>query len=115
VKLWAAPTWFKRAYRKAFGHCKHTEYGDAITRLNQNHGFTWLDHFGESIAGGSERRIFVSEPYSLNARQLAEIDSLAKAIDCRYEISANSWWYPGRTLRVEFHEKTAQKSGDHAE
>ena len=104
IKLWGAPVWFKKAYRKSFGGCKRTEYGDVVTRLANNHGFAWLDHFGESVWYSGEK-IFVSEPYQITNKDHSQISELARELDCEYRISSNSWWYPGHTIRIEFYEK----------
>jgi hypothetical protein len=65
---------------------------------------SWLDHFGSTtLADG--RAAFVSEPYHVTAAELAECQEIAARVGCDFWVSANSWWYPGVTIRLVFAKK----------
>lgn len=59
----------------------------------------WLDHWGSTTLHDG-RLAFVSEPYHLTPFDIQQIDYVATAIKAQWWIDANSWWYPGRTIRV---------------
>jgi len=67
-------------------------------------GWEWLDHHGTTTFRG--RPAFVSEPYHLTRKDVDNIDDLCKAIGCEWFIDANSYHYPGYTIRVLIHEPT---------
>lgn len=61
-------------------------------------GGGWLDHWGSTTTG--DRPCFVSEPYRFTAQDAASLDQIAESTGLRWYLSANSWWYPGSTIRV---------------
>lgn len=72
-------------------------------------GATWLDHWGSTkLTDG--RIAFVSEPYGVSLKELNHISDVARAIGCECWVSANSWWYPGHTMRVVFAEEVDRPS-----
>ena len=63
----------------------------------------WLDHFGTSKRG--DRKTFVSEPYGISLSAMKSIELFAEKCGLEWNISSNSWWNPGETIRIEFWEK----------
>lgn len=59
------------------------------------------DHISEWIKDG-KTEIIVSQPYGLSWRALKEIVSFCEAKGLEAEIDAGSWWFPGRTLVLEY-------------
>ena len=49
---------------------------------------------------------FVSEPYErqITPDTLARLDAFTEKLGIEWHISANSWWYPGWTIRILFYE-----------
>lgn len=101
VKYNKVPKWFRDAYCRNVLERRPGREGESqlITRCNRGR---WLDHWGTAMHYGKEA--FVSEPYGLGLTWLQDIDALAKQIGCKYEISPNSWHYPGHTIRILFYE-----------
>jgi len=66
----------------------------------------WLDHWGSTRLG--DRVCFVSEPYSVSAQNVRDIEELASLLDCDWWLSSNSWWNPGSTIRIAFAEKRTE-------
>ncbi len=64
-------------------------------------GRVYLDHPGAARFAGDDEA-FVFEPYRINADHLERCEWVADALECHCSISANSWHYPGETLRVAF-------------
>lgn len=66
-----------------------------------------LDHWGSSENG----QVFVSEPYRSPttegaAAMLAKNKHIAEILDCDFSELANSYWFPGRTTRYEFRNRS---------
>lgn len=57
-----------------------------------------FDHFGTTTYCG--KPAFCSEFYDLVFAEMSRIETLCRAIGCEWTLQANSWWYPGETLRV---------------
>jgi hypothetical protein len=85
VKLSHVPRWFKKS--GLFGPGRSTNK-------------RWLDHWGSTKVNGEEA--FVSEPYDIGSEALLECEEIAKRLGLVFYIDANSWHYPGRTLRLVF-------------
>lgn len=88
------PGWLARRIRQRLGirGCADALLHRALALA----GFT-VDHWG-SIDGGQR---FVSEPYP-EPNDLAGAERFAALLGLRLKIDANSWWYPGFTLRLTF-------------
>jgi hypothetical protein len=65
-------------------------------------GLGLLDHYGMTVWEGC--RAFVTEPYGQGVPEtdLEAIALIAAQCGCGYYLTANSWHYPGRTLRILF-------------
>jgi len=65
----------------------------------------WLDHTGSATWG--KGRAWVSEPYphAITAESMRQIQLVADLTNLHSGISANSWHYPGHTVRIVFWEK----------
>ncbi len=101
VELHHVPDWFRRALLKAIGCCHGDTSGwGVLNYARQKFSWTWLDHFGSTTLG--DRICFVSEPYNVNPAELQQVKDLAEKIGCQWYLCANSWWYPGSTLRIVF-------------
>ena len=89
VKLAHVPTWMKNAIRKV-----DPDHPLLVGTSQQG----WLDHWG-SI---SQAQMFVSEPYTYNfhTSTILEIEAFCRRFGFTYAISANSWHYPGATIRI---------------
>jgi hypothetical protein len=61
----------------------------------------WWDHAG-SITTADGERLLVIEPYDPSAATMAEIRSFAERAGLRVAVDDNSWWFPGRTVRITF-------------
>lgn len=95
VQLRKIPAWFKRAIRPLFGSAEERE----LLRIPR--GFpVRLDHWGATTWNG--RPAFVTEVYDLNAEDLLNAQTFAERIGCCWRVSANSWHYPGQTIRLLF-------------
>ena len=62
---------------------------------------SWLDHWGWTDWNFHE--CFVAEPYGLDEGAMKSIARFAELLDAEYCISANSWHYPGSTIRILFY------------
>ena len=65
----------------------------------------WADHFGSTIlarGGKGPREFFVAEPYGLTEQSALGAIQFAEMLDLGIEIDANSWHYPGSTVRIIF-------------
>ena len=65
----------------------------------------WLDHTGSATWG--KARAWVSEPYphAITAESMRQIQLVADLANLYSGVSANSWHYPGHTVRIVFWEK----------
>lgn len=105
VKLHDVPTWLKkrlRAYRKR----KHLLPLPASLLLENTdtggvHG--WLDHFG-TVDHPRLGKVFVSEPYGLTDDGALSLAAYCKVLGLEWYVDANSWWYPGHTVRIVIYE-----------
>jgi len=65
----------------------------------------WFDHAGSTTWG--KGRAWVSEPYphAVTAENLRQIEIIADLAKLHCGVVANSWHYPGHTVRIVFWEK----------
>lgn len=103
------PDWLRRRAMKRFG-CNRgdtTGWGvlfHAVRQVDPTGKATcaWLDHWGVTPWHG--KTALAAEPYSLSADDVASIDRFARELGIEWRLSSNSWWFPGRTIRVLFFE-----------
>jgi hypothetical protein len=84
-----------------FGWCLDQLGADGCKGLSGS-----LDHFGSWKAG--KREGFCGEPYQLNAREIAAWEAFAELAGLECYVSADSWWYPGWTLRISVCREVAE-------
>ena len=112
VRLGDVPAWLQRRLVKAFGNPLKLRGGLAIlnhaVEVHFGGGNFWLDHFVTVDDG----QVFVAEPFEVEPSTIALLDTFAERLGVGFRISANSWWQPGKTIRLEFFER---EEGEDAE
>lgn len=102
------PNWLRLALLREFGCLRGLNAGADVLNhaLDQIGGnvHNWLDHWGATILSNGQK-VLVSEPYQVSNKSLEVVAELADRVGCRWWISANSWHFPGRTIRIVFAEK----------
>ena len=83
--------------------------GDTASTICGDRG-EWLDHWGTCDIGPfaccHKGLNFVSEPYGFGTEQAQALDRFCKALGgLDWHVSANTWWFPGNTVRITIHEK----------
>lgn len=73
----------------------------------------WLRHWGTAIV--DEREVFVSELWRITSATMQDIEWFAQYVGCAFYISGQSWWKPGRTVRVVLHECDENDEGQRNE
>lgn len=58
----------------------------------------WMDHYGTTLIDGQE--VLVGEPYGSVDDDHSCLTSFAELLDCDLVVSATSYWYPGKTIRL---------------
>jgi hypothetical protein len=100
VKQGHVPNWFRILLMREFGCDDGQTYGSSVLyhAANSLTHTSWLDHWGST----RYRRLqaFTSEPYNLDENDIKAIAEIARRCDCHWFLDANSWWYPGSTIRV---------------
>jgi hypothetical protein len=104
---WAAPRWILQRVKAAIKAGKINQSNLALTTgaVALDHlagicGDSWADHFGMLKYDGND--VLVTEPYaaSVSERTFNQLSKVAKILDAAYLVSAKSWHFPGRTLRI---------------
>jgi hypothetical protein len=122
VKRGKIPGWLvkrSRAYLRQQGarsqYSGSYVFDDAVRYVGKQVGIDptgLLDHEGTLEAGPYDcckdaGTCFVSEPYgfgfNLQSAQLCE--AIAQALDIQWHFGPDSWWFPGKTMRITFHER----------
>lgn len=100
VKLHKFPVFLKKALRQAGFKSFRGAYGENILwdAAEQFGSTSWIDHWGEATIWGVV--CYVSEPYHVTEADHVCLRKLCEATGMRYQVFANSWWYPGHTFRV---------------
>src|SRR5262245_34339497 len=93
------PQWLAVACRRGLGIKSPRNYDAFMAAVCRTGGGTWLDHYG-STTHSDGTTAFVSEPYDLTASDFKAINRLCGTIGARWGLSANSWHFPGKTLRI---------------
>ena len=108
VRLHHVPNWFRLRMLKAFGCSDGDTTGwDVLHRAVRIHfgdNAHWLDHFGSTKYAGSVA--FASEPYEMAVTPdaVARLDAFTEKLGIKWHLSANSFWYPGWTIRILLYE-----------
>jgi len=100
------PRWFAQCL-KPFRH-KHDGTNMSFHRMREAVGGRWVDHYGSTLIVRrefgrevrTEQICFVSEPYGFRPDDARYLDELAKRTGVLWSLEANSWWYPGHTVRI---------------
>lgn len=106
VQLHRVPNWLRRRLLAAIGCGGGGTSGYAVlAHAERLMGWRWLDHWGASTYRGQP--CFVSEPYHVSADDMAAVAELCRRCNLDSHLSANSWWYPGETIRIAIYEPAA--------
>ena len=102
VRLHHVPNWLRLRMKETFGAPYQVTSGDGVLfhASSKTGKGRWLDHWGSSHDRGGERRTFVSEPYDITPETVRDIISFTEPMGLDFYISSNSYWFPGRTVRV---------------
>lgn len=105
VRLHKVPGWLSKTVRAAFkGEYRRQYCPDSPSlvqhciRLCSDDCEHWLDHWGTAKIGG--RDCFVAEPYGLSERSIRSIMRFCEKCGLEFRVSATSFWFPTRTVRV---------------
>lgn len=97
VQLHVMPTWAKKRFLAVCGSRSFTNVEFSIP------GPRIFDHWGQSLSGS-----LVGEPYYPvdNPELRAKVQQIATGLGVSFSIGSpwSSWWFPGKTVRVEFFE-----------
>ena len=106
LKKGKIPIWFSKKITKfAREHNIDNDLSSVCWYISEQLGINnpwWIDHWG---AGRDDRYnntgiCFISEPYGIGTDDLRLLDSLCDSMDISYYISANSYHFPGKTIRI---------------
>lgn len=109
VKLHHVPNWFRMALLRGFGCADCRTSGEDVLHYaidcvrRRNYFSSWLDHWGSTAY--QSRPNFVSEPYNITEDNVKEIAEIARKSGCKWFLTANSWWFPGATIRIAFYQE----------
>ena len=103
VELHVLPSWLAKRIRARFGHtpgcCNSLCRLQRVALIAGRGNDAWFDHWGVAVVDG--RPGFISEPYA-NCADVKAALRFAELLDLEVDFQANSWWYPGQTLRIVF-------------
>ena len=111
VKLHKVPGWFRKQLLKTTG-CSHgLTAGWSVLQhaIDKADAHMLFDHCGSTVLS-TGTPAFVAEPYGGDVRQVTKAIRFAELTGLDVHISANSWWYPGQTVRFEF---TLKEKAEH--
>jgi hypothetical protein len=95
------PDWMRQRLLKVFGptNLGYTD-GDYLFEYwsRKYRELPWLDHWGSTVVGDQE--IVVSEPYLSMTCDFSEPRRFAELLGCDLTVDAQSYWYPGKTIRL---------------
>ena len=106
VRLHHVPGWLTKRIKQRLGRLPGCHYADDRLREVASMAAgsvmcdSWLDHWGSTTHRG--RKAFVTEPYADRSHIEAAL-RFADLLGLQVEFAANSWWYPGSTLRIAFY------------
>jgi len=108
-----APKWILSAVKLAVKsrHIPAASYPprsamDALQYVLACLGQSWADHVG--LLEWDGRELLVAEPYAdrIDLEMLQELQRFTETLGCAFMFSANSWHFPGRTVRIIIAEST---------
>lgn len=100
------PRWFEKRIRLAYDPLdQDSDELNMLFRLARSicNRTAWFDHVGSTY--DREEEVFVSEPYLRGSDDLTCARHIADLLDCNLEVSDQSYWFPGKTLRLIFRPK----------
>lgn len=110
------PDWLRRQLLVAFGPTDlgYTDGDDLFEFWSRVHRqrLPWLDHWGSTFVGDQE--VAVSEPYLSMSCDFSEPRRFAELAGCDLLVDQRSYWYPGKTIRLQF-QPLGLKSNLHTE
>lgn len=103
VRTGHVPGWLglalRRAYYPGYSGVISNSAWYSLTYAQARLGtFSWLDHYGTSVIGGI--RCFVGEPYGFSSECAKQLCRIQSDTGLTWWVTANSWHYPGYTVRV---------------
>jgi hypothetical protein len=105
------PNWLRLRILKRIGcHDRDTAGAAVLGVAVSGHNYIldyWLDHWGSTNHRG--RTAFVTEPYNGTPDVLEAAARFAERLGIKWHVCANSWWYPGWTVRILFYEPEANQ------
>jgi hypothetical protein len=105
VRLHHRPKWFMQLLAAAKRRNPHGPAAGFYEDLRRGSWkLDWMDHWGSTVLLNGTPA-FVSEPYGITSETLAEVEAIAEECGCYANVSANSYWYPGSTIRIEIYPK----------
>lgn len=102
VRTSHVPTWLKKKIRAAVKAKQvAARYSDPEMVLLNDLTWEnrWLDHYG-TTTWRDFKDVFVSEPYSVDGKTLSQIEQFAERLGLECQVDANSWHFPGWTIRI---------------
>jgi hypothetical protein len=104
------PSWFIKRMRRIAG-----PRGQSVDELNLIRilaidicgSTTWIDHIGKTRI--DNREMFVSEPYLRTSDDFSCVEEIAELLECELVVDDQSFWYPGKTIRLLFRPKQDDK------
>jgi hypothetical protein len=98
------PEWLRLRLLDAFGPTDlgYTDGDDLFEYWSRvyRHRLPWLDHWGSTFVGDQE--VAVSEPYLRITCDFSEPKRFAELAGCDLVVDERSYWYPGKTIRLQF-------------
>jgi hypothetical protein len=122
VRIHHVPKWLWRRLNRQFADSYRVAYGPtsgqidgmsillyAASMVSKPNLPIWLDHWGSTVPQGEygstiNKLCFVSEPYDFSSSCATEVDQFCQRLGIEWYLFANSWHYPGRTLRITMYE-----------
>lgn len=80
-------------------------------KLNITGPRSLLDHDGTSKGGRyvccqeAAGKCYVTEPYGFSFDYHRLCEAVSEALDIKYHVSSDTYWNPGATIRITFHQK----------
>ena len=109
VDIQRVPPWLRKRLiaalkAKSYTNVCATRHSGGLleSAANATDDSMWLDHWG--VTTMSSVQYFVSEPYEYGFH-LRAIQQFVDMLTLEYRVLANSWHFPGRTIRILFRPK----------
>ena len=96
VKIGTIPTWLRERLLAAESDGRLS--GNSGSLLEEAGGA--IAHWGTSVAFRKED--FVCEGFGFNGEGTKRAQAFADLLDLTWHVSANSWLYPGKSIRIVF-------------